>query len=391
VRALAADRLLADLEATAERDLLRRIDLHGALVDVCAADEEAPAVLDFVFGRQATLGPPDALAAPWRVAAVRSDAQYEGWRREHAAHARGGTVPVKRWGGDFLAERVDLPDGVSLVDHREPFVGVTVFAADSRLVAYVRPEDRPLNVPHFEHSCKYPLRVQHWPRGRVEVHAAACSYRGRGVLLMGFRRAGKTTLAMHLMRRGGAMAGSDLGLLSADRGAWCLEAVPHMCRITPETVADSAFLRDALAPFGAMDGSYLDGPVLFDAKIELYAGALDAVFGRPASIARSRIDLVVLPAFDPARRERQRFEPLEPGAAGAEIARRLASDRPLPDWLPVDEVRRCDGLDAEAVQRLAACLPPAVGFSFGPSATLDWEAFDAEFDRLARPQRRGDS
>ena len=357
------------------------VDLHGVRSALLSADPTARRALAYVFGNQAqVLAEEPPAPDEWRVACIRSDDLYDVWSRAWES-PEPPPVEITRWDGDSVALRADWPGGVSVVRHSQPFVGLTVFAEPLRLAAYVLPEDERLSIHHLEHLLKYTLRVRCWGAGGVEVHAATCVYRDRGLLLMGTRRSGKTTLAMHVVSRGGFLLGSDLALLRDGNGDGLgLRAIPAVCRIAPEAVADNTRLREGMAHVSAGD-DYLNGPVFFDEKYELYPPALDAVFGHPVSRAAASADLVVFPRFS-VERTRQRVAWLEPETASELIRGRLVADKPLPDWLPFREVLARSEIEAEWIDRLVTGLPPVAEIEFGREETLDWEQIDELVESL---------
>jgi hypothetical protein len=374
------DARLTELECFAATHRIAQIDLHGVSVCVFSSATNDVGVLDAVFGSQARVTEPRfGTDAGWRVGAIGDDAFYQTWLRLYEEYLAGPTTPieVKRWGGDSLAAEVRPAATAAIIKHDRPFRGLSVFSEPRRLAVYLRPASEQLNIPHFEHLSKYALRVQHWRQGKLEVHGAACSYRGRGILLMGFRRSGKTTLAMHLLSRGGLIIGSDLALLASDRD-WFVEAVPHMCRITRETIADNVLLERALRPF-AGNRDYLKGPVFFDAKFELYANAMNIVFSRQMQVPKSRIDAVLFPRFSLDARNHS-IRPMTPPQAASLVRERLLTDKPLPDWLPFTEVLQRESLQRPALERLIATLPRTAAIEFGKSNSFDWTRFDADFD-----------
>jgi len=361
------------------------VELHGVRSGLLTADPSAREAMSYVFGSQAEVLPgarPE--TGDWRVACIRSDDLHGLWSRHWEAAAGSGSplVEVRRWDGDPTALRADWPDRTSVVRHRDPFVGLTVFAEPLELAAYVLPEDEPLNIHHLEHLLKYTLRVRCWRAGGVEVHAATCVYRNRGIVMMGSRRSGKTTLALHLVSRGGRLLGSDLALLwDANGDGVAIRAVPAVCRIASETIEDNAYLREAMARFPHGD-DYLKGPVFFDQKYELYPPALDSVFGHPVNASGARADLIVLPRFS-VERERQRITWLAPEAARPLVRERLLEDKPLPDWLPFGEVLRRRELEARWIDGLIESLPPVVQIEFGREGSLDWRELDELVEGVA--------
>jgi hypothetical protein len=354
------------------------VELHGVRSTLFTADPRATRALPYVFGRQAQIqngaGP---RAEGWRVGCIRSDELVRAWSEHWERAAASGPEPVeiRRWDGDPVALRADWPEQIAVVRHRSPFTGLTVFARPLELAAYVLPEAEPLSIHHLEHLLKYTLRVRCWRAGGVEVHAATGVYRDRGIVMMGSRRSGKTTLAMHLLSRGGSLLGSDLALLwDGTGGGPAIRAIPAVCRIASETIADNRYLRAAMARVPPGD-DYLEGPVFFDEKYELYPPALDSVFGHPVNASDARADLIVLPRFS-VERARQRITPVPPEPARALVRDRLVNDKPLPDWLPFDEVLRRTEIEAGWIDAIVARLPPVVELEFGREDSLDWDELD---------------
>ena len=358
-----------------------QLELHGLRATLFTTEPRAREALFTVFGRQAHVkdaGEPD--AAAWRVGCLRSDELYDAWSRRFDSAVSAGcpVAEVRRWDGDSTALRADLADHVAVVRHATPFTGITVFAQPVRLSAYVMPAAERPSIHHVEHLVKYPLRVGCWTGGGVEAHSATCLYRGRGIVMMGFRHSGKTTLAMHLLSRGGGLLGSDLGLLRGAPGGLAAAAIPSVCRIAAETIEDNAFLRASILS-SPHSQDHLRGRVYFDGKHELYPPALDDLFGRSVSVAACAADLIVFPRFS---RERggQRLCWLPVDEARALVRERLVTDKPLPDWLPFEEVRARAEIEARWLDGLVARLPPVARLEFGREATLDWREIDEAVD-----------
>ena len=358
-----------------------QVELHGQRATLLTTEPRARETLFSVFGRQARVtdaGRPD--AAGWRVGCLRSDELYHAWSRrfESAVSAGCPVTEVRRWDGDPAALRADLADHVAVVRHTTPFTGITVFAQPMRLSAYLLPAAEQPSVHHVEHLVKYPLRVGCWTAGGVEAHSATCRYRDRGVVMMGFRHSGKTTLAMHLLSRGGGLLGSDLVLLRAGPGGLAAAAIPAVCRIAAETIEDNAYLR-ASVPSSPHGPDHLRGRVFFDGKHELYPPALDDLFGRPVAVATCAADLIVFPGFS-RDRAGQRLRWLPAHEAQVLVRERLVTDKPLPDWLPFAEVHARAGIEARSLDGLVERLPPVAQLEFGREDTLDWGEIDEAVD-----------
>ena len=204
-------------------------------------------------------------------------------------------------------------------------------------------------------------------------------YRNRGLAIIGPKGAGKTTLAMHLLARGGMLLGSDMGSLRAGRGRLQAFAVPHMCRITPATARDNLQLNRLLHERLATD--HLDGPVFFGGKIELYAPGVNAVFERPLHVTALAVDALLFPNFS-AGCDRLDLKQIPWNAAWPLLLDRLTNDPPLAEWLPFEEVRNRDALWRGALLDWNSLNLSAVEIEFGDRDTLDWQAIDRLVDEL---------
>ena len=287
----------------------------------------------------------------------------------------GPPTPVRRWGGDVPADRYDLAPGRALVVHHRPFVGLTVFLRDEREIHYLRP-GAAYEIPHTEHVVKYPLRVALRQAGFSQVHGAACSFHGRGLLLMGPRRSGKSTLLFHLMGRGARFVASDLSFVrGVRRGEAEMLAFPHMVRIAEGTIGDNPTLRDALAR-EERTGDYLRSPVFNAGKEELYFPVLERIWGRDAVCRAAPLDLVVFPALDLDRTHAE-IERLPQDETERRIRDTLTNDLPILDWLPFVADEEFESLRVASAEDVARCAPAGYELRFGPHRTDPVTAFEA--------------
>lgn len=314
---------------------------------------------DLTFGAGAEPGPDE-----WQVTAARADLP-EAARRLIASHAASGgpVTPVRRWGGDFLSNRYDFGNRVSVVVHERPFAGLTAFFGPSRQIVYLRSAEA-LDVPHTEHTIKYPLRVTLRQAGLAQVHAAATRYGGRGILIMGRRASGKSTLLCRFLSRGGKQISNDLGFVrTADDGNEMI-AFPHMTRMALGTVNDNAELRAGLGR-EERTGDYLRSPIFNDGKEEFYPPVLERIWGAGVIHRRAPLDVVLFPVLDLERRDAV-VRRLSADEAAERVRHSLVEDPPLPDWLPIrthDELRALAGTAATALLRHQ---PLAFEVGYGP-------------------------
>lgn len=357
-------------------------------VRVVANRSGLDALLKHALGAHAAIVPAPAIAPAaedWTVR-VLACADYKARLAELGARpaVKDGTCPLENyWRGDFPARRLGRKDGGAAVHHSGAFEGVTLFEAEPKAVTYLFPSETPVFLPHVEHLIGHVFRLERWRSGFVDLHAAFLRYRDKGVALVGPRRAGKTSLAMHLVARGAELLGSDMAQIRIGaEGEIEAAAVPHMCRITRETVLDNGLLAAAIGEpvEGKLD--YVSGPVFSFGKYEFYDAGLERVFGRPVAVSAMRLDAFLFPHFEVGL-ARQGVRAASPDEAVRRIVRSVGTDRPLADWLPFDLSERGRG-EAELERRLMAGDPPiqAYDFAFGREPSLEWDSIDALFDRM---------
>ncbi|QDM25249.1 hypothetical protein FNL56_03100 [Tardiphaga sp. vice304] len=362
-----------------------RVDLKPERVDVRSDDERAGTVLEHVFGpANLTLVGPAEAAADWTVAAVASD-RYGETLQAFADEAQDLSAPglAEYWRGDFIAEPLSRSAQRAVVRHVQPFDGLTILRRDRKLLVYVYPLGTRPFIPHFEHLVAYVLRLACWQRGYVDVHAAFVRYRGKGVALIGTRRAGKTSLAMHLLQKGGELLGSDMAELRVDAGGdLAAKAIPHMCRITPETVLDNGSLDSRIGPSDDHNSCYLAGPLLSHGKYELYEPSLNQVFGRKVCIASMKVDALLFPHFA-VETTRQAILRMPDSMGTERLLNSIENDRPLADWLPFDlSCRKQAEADIRKKFSHDDVNAGSFDFHFGKEKSLSWDEIDEAFDRI---------
>lgn len=317
--------------------------------------------------------PPEATAADrdWTVTSIRVPALVEALERlENEVTVT--PAPVRRWAGDFPADRYDLAPGYAVVVHRRPFTGLTVFSLDGRQIWYLRP-DAAFDVPHTEHVIKYPLRVVLREDGFAQVHAAGCAYRGRGLLFTGEKGRGKSTLLGQFMSHGARQISNDVAFARvATDGSPEIIAFPHMTRVADGTIQDNPKLRDGLAR-QARSGDYLESPVFNGGKEEFYYPVLESIWGKDPVCRRMALDLIIFPALDLGCRKTE-VTPVDPAEKAARLRNSLINDPPYPDWLPFMTDTQFRGLAVSAAESLLRCAPPAYEVRFGSSRTNAVEA-----------------
>jgi hypothetical protein len=342
-------------------------------------------VLEHVFGGQAKLTMVGAAesGAHWTVVAVATD-QYSELLGAVTVESqdRSAAGLADYWRGDFIAKPLSRSLQRAVVHHVQPFEGLTVSRRDAKLLVYVYPQGTPLFIPHFEHLVAYVLRLACWQEGYVDVHAAFVRYRGKGVALIGPRKAGKTSLAMHLLQKGGHLLGSDMAELRVDAGGdFTAKSIPHMCRITPETVLDNALLDSRIGSFADANSCYLAGPLLSYGKYELYEPSLDNVFGRKVCIGLMKVDALLFPRFS-VDTSRQVILRMQDAVGKERLLNSIENDRPLTDWLPFDLSCRKQAETDTRKNLTRASNVKSFDFHFGKENSLSWDEIDDAFDSM---------
>lgn len=374
--------------------LLRAIDacnhqfraiLHGHEVNFPSDEAETGEILEFLFDLQARVVPVEKAAgvspaAAWRVGIIRSDDLLTQWAGRGEVDPAGAFAGLRSyWRPDFPSAFLALSSELTVVRHTNPFSGLTFFMNDERLIVYVRPEAEKAFIPHVETLAGYVWRCAMWNDGFLDLHSAMVRYLGQGAVIIGPKMAGKTSLAMHFLARGADLLGSDFGEIAVTpQGTLQAKAVPHICRITPETILDNAFLLGAADTQPRTGHGYRDGPVFSHGKFEFFAPGLDRLFGRRVNIQSMDVDLLIFPKFSKDT-VRQRITPVDVETARMRLVHSIRHDRPLADWLPFTEVSRREARETPLLDALAKVPLRAFQIEFGQEPSLVWDDINALF------------
>ena len=90
-------------------------------------------------------------------------------------------------------------------------------------------------------------------RGLFLIHAAALAKDGKGVLIPGFTRSGKTTLSIALLRGGFQFLSDDRPFLKKNGEGFELLAFPEALDVTDQTISFFPELRSSLNPISKSD------------------------------------------------------------------------------------------------------------------------------------------
>lgn len=84
-------------------------------------------------------------------------------------------------------------------------------------------------------------------KGSLLGHAAAVTWKGRGIALAGFAGAGKSTLSLHMMSRGTDFVSNDRLMINLDNNQLMMRGVAKQPRINPGTILNNDDLTPLLS------------------------------------------------------------------------------------------------------------------------------------------------
>jgi len=227
-------------------------------------------------------------------------------------------------------------------------------------------------------------------QGAVHLHAAALEHDGRGILIVGPKRAGKTSLLIHCLGEAGSLfiANDRAGVSSDSRLRWRLGGMPTVISIRPGTLelinrplflAASRWLaRMTLTEALAIpsDTAQLSPPQPLSISPRQFCYAVDV--GRVGS---APLRAIVFPRVD-TDRDGLHFSRLSADGVGERLRSHLLH--------PADTVFRSDltgargtGTEAEMLAELQAAIP-AFECVLGRQAFSGGSACSALFDTLNR-------
>jgi hypothetical protein len=151
----------------------------------------------------------------------------------------------------------------------------------------------------------YELVAARARRHQLELHAAAVEFQGRGMLAIGPKRAGKTTLALHLQRRGACQAiANDRVFVTPGDDCLTAHGLPTVVKIRPATAhglpelqVDRPWLERSYL-YSVAELSHARGVWPEDEELTLTPAQVAARLGSER-VASAPIDALMFPAVDP--------------------------------------------------------------------------------------------
>jgi HprK-related kinase B len=116
-------------------------------------------------------------------------------------------------------------------------------------------------------------------RNNVLCHAAALSMQGEGFAIAAFSGGGKSTLALHLMRKGFDFVSNDRTLIGKGDDGIYMSGVPKQPRINPGTVINNPALADVIPESRLKELAKISPQEIWDLE-EKYDADVEAIFGQ---------------------------------------------------------------------------------------------------------------
>lgn len=313
----------------------------------------------------------------WRFVALELGNYMDLWEEVRKAIREAPKNKVRRWFGDRAFPRYDFTWGYILV-HSADFNSITVCVTGDLSIFYFYPKNG-LNIPHFEHTLKYPLRVEMRRGHYIQAHGATAVYRNKGLAFMGRRRSGKSTMLMHLVMDGGAIVGNDLSFIDIGSVSPKLVAFPHQTRLALGTIQGDPELHHLFEQGQFVTDNYPCAPVFNEGKFEIYYNAMVQLFGHDPMIRRFEFHAIVFPVLDLSLDE-STYIVVDKMDAKQRVEMQLRLDPALPDWIPI--YRDLEEFESRNISRFVENLPPTYELRFGGKATRPLDSVQEIVDLL---------
>ncbi len=169
-------------------------------------------------------------------------------------------------------EYVDLPDGRII---RKLRTGMVFFFGEDENYAVGPCLANDNQVVNFINNRFIELRLK---RGALLFHAAGIAEQGTGLVISGFAGAGKSTLALEIMRHGTDFVSNDRVMVSRDKAGLVMTGVAKMPRVNPGTVLHNPNLAPVMSQEDRRTFAALPEAELWDLEHK-YDAFIDQCFG----------------------------------------------------------------------------------------------------------------
>jgi len=130
-------------------------------------------------------------------------------------------------------------------------------------------------------------------RNNVLCHAAALSMNDKGFAIAAFSGGGKSTLALHLMRKGFDFVSNDRTLIGKNNDATYMSGVPKQPRINPGTVLNNPALDGIISESRLEQLVKINAQDIWDLE-EKYDADVEAIFGQGKFQLFAKLDAFVI-------------------------------------------------------------------------------------------------
>ncbi len=134
-------------------------------------------------------------------------------------------------------------------------------------------------------------------RGFLLGHAAGIEWNGRGLALAGFSGMGKSTLALHILSRGGNFVSNDRLLVKKNQNQLKMHGVAKLPRINPGTALNNPNLEKVMSEKDKNLFKTLSPEELWNLEHK-YDVFLDQCFGEDRFVLEAKMDCLVILNWD---------------------------------------------------------------------------------------------
>lgn len=130
-------------------------------------------------------------------------------------------------------------------------------------------------------------------QGYLLGHAAGIEWNGRGMAMAGFSGMGKSTLALHILSRGGRFVSNDRLLIKKQNGTLEMKGVAKLPRINPGTALNNPNLENVMSKEDQIRFKNLPNDELWNLEYK-YDVFLDQCFGKGRFLLSAEMNYLVI-------------------------------------------------------------------------------------------------